>query len=173
MQLEKNLISSRITIRDYRGSDLPFVTAMWFDEENGKYMSDPTREYVDDVYSKALDELEDNPEGYYLTVVLNGTEKIIGTCCIFPNEKEGSYDIGYCVHKDHWRQGYGTEIISLIIEWVRDHGCFEITAQVAKDNVASNALLRKNGFEVVRESEFKKYNMGICFESNIYRLELK
>lgn len=173
MQLKNNLVAARLMIRDYKKSDLPAVLDMWFDPENGKYMSDPTAAYVDAVYQKALDGLEDNPDGYYLTVVANGTERIIGTCCIFPDEKkENSFDIGYCIHKDLWRQGYGSELLSLIIDWVRRHGGTEITAEVAKDNPGSNMLLRKYGFEVARKSSFKKYNMGIEFESYIYRLAL-
>ena len=172
MQLRKNLAGPRITIRDYRKSDLPSVTAMWFDEENGRYMSDPTAEYVDEKYQAALDALEDNPDGYYLTVVLNASGAIMGTACIFPEEPEGRFDIGYCIHRDCWRQGYGTELIGLIIDWVRENGGREITAEVAKENTGSNMLLRKNGFEVLREGKFKKYNMGIDFESHVYRLAL-
>ena len=172
MQLERELRSKRMTVRDHQAADLPSITAMWFDEENGKYMSDPTREHVDAAYQQALDELEDNPEGYYLTVVSNGTGRIMGTCCIFPDEKWRGFDIGYCIHKDCWRQGYGSELIALIIDWVRGHGGVEITAEVAKENAASRRLLEKNGFEAVEESQFKKYNMGITFESYIYRIKL-
>ena len=173
MQLKKPLTASRITIRDHRAADLPFVTAMWFDEENGKYLSDPAAEYVDEIYQAALDKLENSNDGYYLTVVLKGTEEIIGTCCIFPDENKECFDIGYCVHKDCWRKGYGTEIIASITAWLRDNGGAEITAEVAKENTASIALLERNGFKVKRESSFKKYNMGIDFESYIYSIKLK
>lgn len=85
MLIEKPLISSRITVRNYQKRDLPYLTEMWFDEVNGKYMSDPTVEYVDSDFQKALDGLENNPDGYYLTVVLNGSNEIIGSACIFPD----------------------------------------------------------------------------------------
>ncbi|MCH5274461.1 MAG: GNAT family N-acetyltransferase [Lachnospiraceae bacterium] len=173
MQLKNNLYASRITVRDYRKSDLPFLVAMWFDEENGKYLSDPTKDYVNDEYRKALEKLEDNPHGYYLTLVLNASEEIMGSCFMFPDDKKESFDIAYCIHKNYWRQGYATELIPLIIDWVHGHGGIEITAEVAKENIASNSLLRKNGFEVIRETRFKKYNMDVYFDSYIYRLILK
>ena len=172
MLLEKPLSTSRITVRNYKKADLPYLTAMWFDEENGKYMSDPREEYVDSRYQKALDDLEDNTKGYYLTIMSNDTREIIGSSCIFPDEKCECFDIGYCIHKDYWKKGLGTELIGLIKAWVISHGGTQITAEVAKDNVASNRLLIKNGFKVLRESEFKKYNMDICFESYIYSLSL-
>ena len=172
MQIKETLSAERISVRDYRKADLPFLTAMWFDGENGKYLSDPTAEYVDDRYKAALDGLEDSPNGYYLTVVLKGTEQVVGSCCIFPDGEKESYDIGYCIHKNYWGQGYGTELVALVVGWLRDRGAAEITAEAARENTASNRLLRKNGFEAVREGEFKKYNMGISFKSTIYRLVL-
>ena len=52
MKLEHNLLGERILIRNYRKSDFYFMTDMWFDPENGKYMSDPERGYVDEKYQK-------------------------------------------------------------------------------------------------------------------------
>ena len=35
------------------------------------------------------------------------------------------------------------------------------------------ALLKKLGFEIQRESEFRKYKMDVCYQSYIYRLILR
>ena len=173
MQIESDLYTSRLRIRNCRKSDLPALTAMWFDEENGKYLSDPTKEYVDEKFQKALDGIENNPHGYYLALLLWGTETIIGSCFIFPDEeKEGSFELAYCIHKDHWRKGYATELLHRIIDLLRERGGIELTAEAAKENIASDALLRKIGFAVVGESSFPKYNMNISFDSYVYRLVL-
>lgn len=173
MQIYKSLSAQRITLRSCRKSDLPILTSMWFDEENGKYLSDPTREYVDDKYQAALDEIETRQGGYYLTAVLNDTEQIIGSCFIFPDEKRERFEIAYCIHKAHWRKGYATEILSLVTAWAKDNGFVEITAEAAKENIASDLLLRKNGFVVTGESKFKKYNMDVSYDSYTYSLSLK
>lgn len=172
VQIKNEIVTERLIIRDYRKEDLPQVTAMWFDKENGKYMSDPQEEYVDNVYAKALQEMEDNPDGYYLVALNKNDRQIIGTCCMFP-DAEGVYDIGYCVKKEYWRQGTGSEMLEAIMEWIRRAGGMEITAEVAKLNKASNALLRKYGFAVKKESAYKKYHMNINFESYIYSLKLQ
>ena len=174
MQIENTLSTERLTIRNCHKSDLPALTAMWFDAENGKYLSDPTREYVDDKFQRALDAIEENPHGYYLALLLRGTETIIGSCFLFPEEeKEGSFALAYCIHKDHWRKGYATELLHRIIDWVRERGGTEVTAEAAKENIASDALLRKIGFAVVGESSFQKYHMDVSFDSYVYRLALK
>lgn len=131
---------------------------MWFDEENGKYMSDPTKEYVDEVYKKALDNLETTTDGYYLTVVLKENNEPVGSAGIFPAENN-VFDIGYCVAKKHWQNGIGSEIVSLLIDRLKEMGATKITAEVARNNISSNKLLQKFDFYVEKESQFKKYNM--------------
>ena len=168
MKIETALQGSRIQIRNYRKSDLEFLTDMWFDAENGAYLSDPARAYVDETYQHALDTLEDSPHGYYLVIELADTGETIGSCCMFPDETRKVYDIGYCIHKRHWKQGYGSETISLLLRWMQEQGAEKVTAEVAVENAASNALLRKFGFEIEKRSEFKKYHMEVRFDSYLY-----
>ena len=99
----------------------------------------------------------------------DGGERI-GTCCVFP---EGDvFDIGYCLHRTRWRQGFGTELVNLAAAWVRERGGTAITAEAARENRGSCALLEKCGFRAVRESSFRKYNMDVSFESLIYQKDL-
>lgn len=173
MQIKAPLTAQRVTLRNYRKSDLPTLAAMWLDPENGKYLSDPAEEYADEKYQAALDKLENSPDGYYLTAELNAANQIIGSCFIFPDEKGASAELAYCIRKEHWRKGYATEILTLAAAWARDNGFTEITAEAAKENVASHKLLIKSGFTVTGESKFQKYNMNITYESCTYSLKLK
>lgn len=167
MKIKEPMVGERIVIRNYRKSDLQFLTDMWFDEENGKYMSDPTREYVTDAYQSILDDLENSEDGYYLVVEEEKEGACIASTGIFPTE-DGTYDIGYCVHKRKWQQGFGTEIVALLLEWLKNHGANKVMAEVAMDNLPSNLLLQKFGFAVEKTGAFQKYNMNVQFESNIY-----
>lgn len=172
MKLERSLLGERIVIRGCTRADLAFSTDMWFDPENGKYLSDPTREYVDAVYQKALDGMEDSADGYYLVAELRSSGERIGTCCAFPDGDGKVYDIGYCIHKSRWRQGFGAEMVNLLVGWVRELGGTAVTAEAAWENRASCALLEKCGFTAVREASFKKYHMDIAFDSFIYEKKL-
>ena len=172
VKIRQSLLGKRIYIRNYEKSDLIFLTDMWFDAENGKYLSDPAREFVDEVYQKALDTLEDSKYGYYLVIELMDTGERIGSACIFPGENKQVYDIGYCIHKSCWNQGYGSETVTLLLEWLKESGAEKVTAEVAAENAVSNRLLQKLGFVIEKESEFKKYNMDVRFDSYIYVREL-
>ena len=154
MLLGENLETPRLTIRSWRRSDKDFTLSLWGDRENGKYMSDPVRENMDEAYLKCVDEMENDPEGYYLVVEWKEDHTPVGTCCIFP-EKNGNFDIGYCIAKDHWKEGLGTEVVDAIIRWVKAEGGKSITGEVADINLVSAALLRKFGFSEDRKTRYK------------------
>lgn len=172
MKISASLVGKRIVLRNYRTSDLPFLTAMWFDAENGRYLSDPTAAFVNDVYQRVLDDLENSKDGYYLVAETAQGGVPVGSAGIFPTA-DGVYDIGYCVHKSHWRQGFGGEIVALLLEWLTDSGAERVMAEVATDNLPSNRLLQKFGFAVERKSSFQKYNMDVRFDSYIYARKIK
>ena len=88
------------------------------------------------------------------------------------DENKKVYDIGYCIHKSKWKQGFGSEAVSLLLEWLKANGAEKVTAEVAADNIPSNMLLRKFGFEIEKQTEFKKYNMDVRFDSYIYAKNL-
>lgn len=172
MRIDK-LISDRVAIRSYEVEDKEFCTDMWFDEENGKYLSDPTKEYLDDVYQEAVDTLQDVDYGYYFVIEDAKDGKRLGTCCAFPDDNGTNIDIGYCINKKYWRNGLATDAVSMLIDWARQQSMKTITAEVAKENAASCGLLKKLGFNVKKETTFKKYNMGIEYDSYIFEYNLE
>lgn len=167
MKIPDIICGKRIYLRSYDKSDISFVSSMWFDEENGKFLSDPTPEFIDDVFQKALDNIQDSLDGFYFIICLDSGEKI-GSISTFPDEKGEEYDLGYCIHKDYWKNGFGSEAVDVLLQWIKDRGGKNVTAEVAAENSASRRLLEKLGFTVRKETEFKKYHMDITYKSYIY-----
>ena len=170
--LTKNILTPRLRLRTYTAADRDFVLALWGDRENGKYMIDPTAEHQDERYLAAIDEMADEPEGYSLVAELRESGALVGTCCAFP-EADDNWDIGYCIHKAHWRQGLGVEMVSALIGWIEAQGGRSVTGEVADDNAASVALLRKLGFSSHRKTHYKKWGEETYFDAHVYKLELK
>ena len=131
MKINKILLGERVLLRDYAVADLCSLADMWLDPENGKYMSDPTREFVDERFQRALDTLAESEAGYYLTVEEISSGEIIGSACAFPDEAGGTYDIGYCIRKSRWHCGFGTETVTLLLEELRKLGAKKVTAEAA------------------------------------------
>lgn len=171
MLLADSMETPRLIIRSWRRSDKDFTLSLWGDKENGKYMSDPVRENMNEAYLECIDAMEDNPKGYYLVAEWKENGMPVGTCCMFP--ENGNYDIGYCISKEHWEEGLGTEMVDAIIRWIRAKGGRSITGEVADSNLASIALLRKFGFSEDRKTRYKKWGEETCFDAHYYRLSLE
>ena len=101
--------------------------------------------------------------GFY-GVVVAGIEDapvlVGGGGCLGP-PVDGIVEIGYSVLPSFQRQGYATEMMAAIVDWVaRDPRILEITAETATDNVASRRLLSRLDFHEAgpgRESDTVAY----------------
>ena len=171
MTPERNIETPRLTVRAWRRSDRDFTLDLWGDRETGRYMIDPARENMDEAYLKAVDAMEDSPDGYYLLAELKADGAPVGTCCAFP--EDGNVDIGYCIAKEHRGEGLGTEMAAALIARIREKGGRSVTAEAADGNLASVALLRKLGFSPVRKTRFKKWGEELWFDAHVYQLDLE
>lgn len=169
MQIKENMVGNRVEIRDYHTEDREFIEELWFDPKVNQYISDPSREYADDRYYEALSHMENNEQGYYLIIQMKDGGERMGTCCMFPDADGTTYDIGYTIAEKYWKNGYGSEAVGLLLHWIKGQGGKAVTCEVAVDNAASNALVRKMGFSVYKEAAFRKWNTDITFQSYIYR----
>ena len=170
MKLDKTIETPRLIIRSYLDCDKDFCLSLWCDEENGGYMADPLYKNIDEKYLSYFDGMQDCPDGYYMIVETKGDRERVGTLCMFP--ENGNYDIGYCVSKDHWREGFGSEMIAAVIDFVKAHGGTSVTAEVADGNAASLALLHKFGFAAGKKTVYKKRNEEKFFDAHIMEKKL-
>ncbi len=75
-----------------------------------------------------------------------------------PPDQHGEVEIGYGIADVYHNNGYMTECIQTLVFWaLQQHGVTAVTAETAKDNMASEVVLRKNGFEHVRDTEEFRY----------------
>lgn len=77
---------------------------------------------------------------------------VVGLCSITRPPEGGSIDIGYGIAPDRQRRGNATRAIGAIVEWARGvPNVSAITAETAVDNIASQLVLMRNGFERTSE----------------------
>ena len=139
-------------------ADLPILPQKW--------------QYLVSASTKKQFGMYNSPNGYYFIITRICDNSRIGSFCAFPDETEQIIDIGYCIHQLYWRQGYATECLKMIIEWAQTQNFTTITAEVAKDNIASCKLLEKFNFKIKKESSYKKYHMNIEFKSYIFEYHI-
>lgn len=163
----------RVWIRATREEDGPACLTIWLDDEMGKYLADPPRDKADDATLNFAVGIEADEGWYPMAVFHKDTGDFVGTCSIVPMKDGEQWDIGYAVDKRYWRQGYATEIVQRLIKAGQNQGVRVFSAKVAKENAASNALLRKLGFTISEDTgSFKKRGTDIVYTQYIYLLEI-
>ena len=169
MKIEK-IETQRLYLRGFNKDDAKFAISIWNDQEMGEYLPDPALEEVDEAYLKEIEELGEDETCCYLISESKVSKERIGTCSFIPSDDGKVYDIAYCVHKKYWHNGYATEMAKGMIDYAMQHGAKRITVVVNKENAASNAIVRKIGFEIVGDRAYKKVGTDLLFTD--YRYEL-
>lgn len=89
------------------------------------------------------------------TAISKGDHKMVGDLCIVgePNAA-GEIEIGYGTYEEFRKKGFMTEAVGGIIKWAKSQQeVYTIIADTEKENIASFAVLEKNNFIKVGESE--------------------
>ncbi len=61
----------------------------------------------------------------------------------------GNPVLGYCSGKRFWNNGYMTEALSAVVDQLLSDGFDTIVVEAVKENVGSNCIIEKAGFEFV------------------------
>lgn len=169
----KPIHTERLVLRGFEPADAAFAISIWNDPEMGEHLPDPSIEHVDLAYRKMVEGLGNDEECCYMISTLKSTGESIGTCSFIPSEEGTVYDIAYCVHKAFWNQGFATEMVKGMIVHARQQGAAKITADINRDNPASNAIARNLGFTVVGEKTYTKKGTALVYTDIRYALPIK
>lgn len=89
------------------------------------------------------------------TAILKAENRMVADLCIYgePNE-DGQIEIGYGTYNDFRNKGFMTEIVSGIVEWVKNNNKAKaIIATTDKTNTASYRVLEKNNYIKTGETD--------------------
>ncbi len=165
--------TERLIIRRTTEQDSDFCLSIWLDDDMGKYLSDPPRELAGENYLNFAVGIEKDTNWMPFVVIKKESMELVATASLVPDNETCVWDVGICVHQSFQKQGYATEIMKALINFASTSGCLKMTAEVAKENTASNAVFRKLGFHVEKETRFKKTKTEIYYDSVIYSLDFK
>jgi len=80
---------------------------------------------------------------------------VMGSACFKGTpDSEGSVEIGYGISPDFERKGLTTEAVQALVSWAfLDYRVQIVRAETLKDNLASQAIVKKCGMVYERETE--------------------
>lgn len=105
-------------------------------------------------------------------VVLKETGELIGDCGLTIQSIDGVLlpEIGYHIHKNYWRKGYGSEAAKAVRDWAFTHTEYDCLYSYMKHtNVASYSTAQAIGMKKVKE--YPDVNNGISYAYAITRQE--
>jgi len=83
--------------------------------------------------------------GRDFAVVLKETNQVIGSCGVYPNTDNDTGEMGWILHMDFWKQGYGTEICGELIRYGFENlKLRRIFAPCAAVNYGSYRIMERN-----------------------------
>jgi [ribosomal protein S5]-alanine N-acetyltransferase len=97
------------------------------------------------------------PEGYFrLGIILKENDQFIGWCCAGPKDElpKPNTEIFYAISKNYAGRGYVTEAAKALIHYLFKETKIETLNALAEiENIGSNKVIQKCGFEYVDEIE--------------------
>jgi RimJ/RimL family protein N-acetyltransferase len=135
------LETKRLLLRPLTADDFEAVHSWAGNPENTRYMAwGPNTEEDTKGFLSAV------KTGKDFAVVLKDTEKVIGSCGIYPDKNNDTAELGWILHRDYWKNGYGTELGGeLIRHGFEDLKLRRIFAPCAAVNYGSCRVMERNG----------------------------
>lgn len=146
------LETARLLLRLPVQSDFDAVHSWGSNPENTRYMAwGPNNEEQTRSFLAAVQ------PGRDFVVVLKATQAVIGSCGIYPDRESDTGSVGWILHKDYWKQGYGTELAGELIRYgFEDLKLRRIFSSCAAVNYGSYRVMERNGMrrEAVHRGAF-------------------
>ncbi len=160
--------TQRLLLRQAEQTDAQAMFDHWAsDPEVTKYLTWPTHENVNTTYAVLESWIAQyqRPNYYQWMIVLKDLGQPIGTISVVHSRDIiASAEIGYCIGKAWWHQGYTTEALQAVMDYLFDQvGINRMEACHDVNNPNSGKVMEKCGMrlEGIHRSADRN-NQGIC-----------
>ena len=151
MDNTKQLETDRLILRKFRLEDAESVYNNWAtDPQTNKHLSWSLHKNVEEtkeLLKKWISAYEDG--SYNWIVELKNTHEVIGSICEEGKKiKERTISLGYCYGSKWWNNGYATEVLKRVIEYLlKEQNFYLVEANHRSSNPASGRVMQKAGMK--------------------------
>ncbi len=170
----KEIVTERLNLRFLKADDSQAIFDGWAsDVEVAKYVTWAAHDDVSVTKAVLQNWLEEykNDKCYRYGIERKSDGVLMGMIDVVGFHHDNPV-IGYCLGRKYWNNGYMTEACKAVIEELFLQGYDTIVIEAAKDNIGSNKVIEKCGFELVatREERISQQKTEIM-TINSYRLK--
>ena len=145
------LKTERLTLRQLISGDDNEILALRCDASVNKYLDRKPCTSIDDakIFIQTITENIKSNHSIYWAITLNGTNKLIGTICLFGFSGDNlTAEIGFELSPAHQKKGIMQEAATKSIDFGQQHiGLKSIEAYTHYENISSTRLLEKLDFK--------------------------
>ncbi|MFC0628943.1 GNAT family N-acetyltransferase [Kribbella deserti] len=148
------LRTARLLLTPYVPADEDDFVALFQDTRVSQWMGDGPETEAEDraLFGRIFTKVYAENKFDVWAVRLDGA--FVGHAEIKPAKAVDGHELVYALAKSAWGRGLGTELAEAIVDYgFAELGLAEVHATVAEPNVASIALLKKIGFQHIRDYE--------------------
>ena len=164
--------TERLIITEFTMDMAKTVQANSVDEDNRRFVPDEVWETVEEAEEtlEFLISRYGSSEGPFVyPVIVKETQDNVGYVQLCPID-DGKWEIGYHIAKKHTGKGYATEAVNAFLPVISELvGASEIYGICLEENKASQAVMRKCGFEIVFRGTGKYQGADREIVKNVYR----
>jgi len=168
------LESKRIILRSLSLNDANDIFKNWTsDSEVAKFMIWDLHKSVEDTLEWLNIEVQniESKHHYVWGFVLKETGELFGSGAINFKQELGCYELGYNIMKKYWGQGLTTEAGKVILDFaISTLGEKKFFCRHAVDNIGSQKVMTKLGFEYYADSAYTSFSGEKHFSSKDYYL---
>ncbi len=172
----KKLETERLILRELREEDAKEMFKNWTsDDEVSKYVRWCTHKNVEETKEYIKFEIERCKEKDYYNwgIILKDNNELIGAIGAFPSE-DGRIEMGYNISKKYWNNGYTTEALKRVLEYLTDEiGIYRYRCAHNVSNPASGRVMMKAGFKYVKDDTYEKFDGSAIHKCKVYYLDTK
>ena len=156
------LETARLILRQFTPEDAQGVFDGWTGDvacaSRCTWKVHPNVHYTKEILSHWIDEYQDN--AYNWVVELKDTYQLIGNISTVDiKRKHANCELGYCFGSRFWGQGYATEALRRIIDFLlKDCGFHLVEARHVASNPASGRVMQKAGMHLEAVLSERRYH---------------
>jgi [ribosomal protein S5]-alanine N-acetyltransferase len=168
-------INSELCLRQPMESDAEILCAYYQEPEVGQYIMASNPDTLVEAKSELLynKNLFKTRRGLFWSIATKDTDEMIGTVGLYSNNFHHRAELCYDLSKSHWRKGVMTEALSRVLDYCFEAGFMRIEAVTMTNNEASQAILKKLGFEFDSLMKNYRYYEGSFHDVNMYSITPK
>ena len=169
----KELDTKRLKLRYLKGGDYVSLYDAWSDDEVTKFLAFDTYESIEEAKERVgiwLDRYKDE-KCYRWIIERKDDGELFGVIDVVNFDGDGIPHIGYLSRRRLWGNGYMTEALGAVTEYLFSEGYPSVIVEAVRENAGSNRVIQKNGYTFFgnRNIEYHKKIGVVKHVVNSYR----